>query len=79
MMPVMLKRLTYTGSTLRTRPPAFKARIASELREKVWPKIENGAVRVVTHKAFPLSEAAEAHALMENAGHTGKILLIPPA
>jgi putative PIG3 family NAD(P)H quinone oxidoreductase len=79
MMPVMLKRLTYTGSTLRTRPPEFKARIAAELREKVWPKIESGAIRIVTHKTFPLSEAARAHALMESAGHTGKILLIPAA
>jgi NADPH:quinone reductase len=79
MMPVMLKRLTYTGSTLRTRPPEFKARIAAELRDKVWPKIESGAIRIVTHKAFPLSEAARAHALMESAGHTGKILLIPTA
>jgi putative PIG3 family NAD(P)H quinone oxidoreductase len=79
MMPVMLKRLTYTGSTLRTRPPEFKARIASELREKVWPKIENRAIRVVTDKTFPLSEAAQAHALMESAGHTGKILLISSA
>ena len=79
MMPVMLKRLTYTGSTLRTRPPEFKARIASELREKVWPKIENRAIRVVTDKTFPLSEAVQAHALMESAGHTGKILLISSA
>ena len=79
MMPVMLKRLTYTGSTLRTRPPEFKARIAAELKDKVWPKIESGAIRVVTHKTFPLSEAAKAHALMESAGHTGKILLIPSA
>ena len=75
MMPIMLKRLTYTGSTLRTRPPEFKARIAAELKDNVWPKIENGAIRVVTHKTFPFSEAAEAHALMESAGHTGKILL----
>jgi NADPH:quinone reductase len=79
MMPVMLKRLTYTGSTLRTRPPEFKARIAAELREKVWPKIEGGRIRVVTHKTFPLTEAAAAHALMESAGHTGKILLIANA
>jgi NADPH:quinone reductase len=78
MMPVMLKRLTYTGSTLRTRPPEFKARIAAELRDAVWPKIESGAIRIVTHKIFPLSEAAQAHALMESAGHMGKILLIPP-
>src|SRR5688572_6512537 len=76
MMPVMLKRLTYTGSTLRTRPPAFKARVAAELKDKVWPKIASGQIRVVTHRTFPLVQAAEAHALMESAGHTGKILLV---
>jgi putative PIG3 family NAD(P)H quinone oxidoreductase len=78
-MPVMLKRLTYTGSTLRTRSPEFKARIAAELRERVWPKIGSGDIRVVTHRTFPLSEAAKAQALMESAGHTGKILLSPQA
>ena len=76
MMPVMLKRLTYTGSTLRTRPPEFKARVAAELKDKVWPKIASGQIRVVTHRTFPLVQAAEAHALMESAGHTGKILLV---
>ena len=76
LMPVMLKRLTYTGSTLRTRPPAFKAQVARELEEKVWPLIESGAIRVVTGRTFPLEEAAGAHALMESAQHTGKILLV---
>ena len=76
LMPVLLKRLTYTGSTLRTRPAAFKARIARELEEKVWPLIERGAIRVVTGRTFPLAEAAGAHALMESSGHTGKILLL---
>lgn len=75
LMPVMLKRLTYTGSTLRTRPPAFKARVAQELENKVWPHIAAGRIRVVTGRTFPLGEAAQAHALMESAGHTGKILL----
>jgi NADPH:quinone reductase len=75
LMPVMLKRLTYTGSTLRTRPAAYKARIAQELETKVWPKIESGRIRVVTRRTFPLAEAAAAHALMESAQHTGKILL----
>ena len=75
LMPVMLKRLTYTGSTLRTRPPAYKARVAAELEAKVWPLIEAGKVRVVTRQTFPLAEAAQAHALMESARHTGKILL----
>ncbi|MEK6592597.1 MAG: NAD(P)H-quinone oxidoreductase [Pseudomonadota bacterium] len=75
LMPVMLKRLTYTGSTLRTRPPAFKTRIARELEAQVWPHLESGRIRVVTHRALALSEAGKAHALMESAGHTGKILL----
>ncbi len=77
LMPIMLKRLTYTGSTLRTRPPAFKARIASELEAQVWPHIASGRIRVVTHCTLPLGEAAKAHAMMESAGHTGKILLRP--
>jgi putative PIG3 family NAD(P)H quinone oxidoreductase len=75
LMPVMLKRLTYTGSTLRTRPAAFKARVAQELEARVWPKIEGGAIRVVTRQTFPLTQAAAAHALMESSGHVGKILL----
>lgn len=77
LMPVMLKRLSYTGSTLRTRPAAFKARIAAELEAQVWPHIESGRIRVVTNRTFPLSEAAQAHAMMESAGHVGKILLLP--
>jgi NADPH2:quinone reductase len=76
LMPVMLKRLTYTGSTLRTRPGAYKARIGRELETKVWPLIEAGKIRVVTRQSFPLAEAAKAHALMESAQHTGKILLV---
>jgi NADPH2:quinone reductase len=77
LMPIMLKRLTYTGSTLRTRSPQFKARVAQELRAQVWPHIAAGRIRVVSDKILPLSRAAEAHALMEQAGHTGKILLVP--
>jgi putative PIG3 family NAD(P)H quinone oxidoreductase len=76
LMPVMLKRLAYTGSTLRTRPPAYKARIARELETRVWPLIESGQIRVVTRQTFPLAEAARAHALMESAQHTGKIVLL---
>jgi NADPH:quinone reductase len=78
LMPLMLKRLTYTGSTLRTRPPEFKAKIAQELEEKVWPHIESGRIRVVTHHTFPLADAAKAHALMESSGHIGKIVLTVP-
>jgi NADPH:quinone reductase len=75
LMPIMLKRLVYTGSTLRTRPAAFKTRVARELQAQVWPLIEAGKIRVVTGRTLPLARAGEAHALMESAGHTGKILL----
>ncbi len=75
LMPVMLKRLSYTGSTLRTRPDAYKARIARELEAQVWPHIISGKIRPVTHSALPLAEAATAHALMESSQHVGKILL----
>jgi NADPH2:quinone reductase len=75
LMPIMLKRLVYTGSTLRTRPVAFKTRVARELETQVWPRIESGAIRVVTGRTFALADAAQAHTMMESAGHTGKILL----
>ncbi len=75
LMPVMLKRLTYTGSTLRTRSPAFKARIAQELEARVWPLIESGRIKPIVHARFTLAEASRAHALMESATHIGKIVL----
>ena len=75
LMPVMLKRLTYTGSTLRTRSPAFKAKIAQELETNVWPLIESGKIKPVVHASFTLAEAARAHALMESGTHIGKIVL----
>ena len=75
LLPVMLKRLSITGSTLRARSVAFKGAIAEQLREKVWPLIEAGRVKPVLFKSFPLAEAAEAHRLMESSGHIGKIVL----
>jgi len=75
LMPVMLKRLTLTGSTLRAMPVPFKAAIAKNLREKVWPMIEAGDVRPVMHASFPLDQAADAHRLMESNKHIGKIVL----
>ncbi len=75
LMPIMLKRLIYTGSTLRTRPSDYKARIAASLEAKVWPIIEEGKIRIESKHILPLAKASDAHALMEGAGHTGKILL----
>lgn len=77
LMPVMLKRLTLTGSTLRPRSDAFKAAVAAELETEIWPLFAEGRVRAVTHAVLPLAEAAEAHRLMEKGGHRGKILLTP--
>ena len=75
LMPLMLKRLTLTGSTLRPRKPEFKARIAKELQQKVWPLLETGAVKIVIDKTFPLEQAADAHRHMESNAHMGKIVL----
>jgi putative PIG3 family NAD(P)H quinone oxidoreductase len=75
-LPMMLKRLTITGSTLRPRTVEQKAEIAAELREQVWPLIEAGKVKPLIHKTFPLAEAAAAHALMESSTHIGKIMLV---
>ena len=75
LLPVMLKRLTLTGSTLRARSVAFKAAIARRLREKVWPLIETGRIKPVIHATFPLARAADAHRLMESSAHIGKIVL----
>jgi len=72
---VLRRRLTITGSTLRPRPIAFKAQIARELRERVWPLLAAGTIRPVIYKTFPLEAAAEAHALMESSTHVGKIML----
>jgi putative PIG3 family NAD(P)H quinone oxidoreductase len=74
-MPVMLKRLTLTGSTLRPQPVAAKGRIAAALAARVWPLLEAGTVAPVIHTTLPLERAAEAHALMESSAHIGKIVL----
>jgi len=73
---VLRRRLTVTGSTLRPRPVAFKAAIARQLRERVWPLFAEGKIKPVIHRIFPLEEAAAAHALMESSTHVGKIVLL---
>ncbi len=72
---ILLKRLTLTGSTLRSRTVAQKAVVADGVRQNVWPLIESGKVRPVIFKTFPLAEAGEAHRLMESSNHIGKIVL----
>jgi NADPH2:quinone reductase len=73
--PVMTRRLTITGSTLRPRSTAEKGAIAQALRENVWPLLAQGRCGPVIHKVFPLAEVAAAHTLMESSAHIGKIML----
>lgn len=73
---VMVKRLTITGSTLRSREYGFKKQVAEEIRKHVWPLIESKKFRPVIFKTFPFSEASEAHRLLEEGTHTGKIILV---
>jgi len=73
--PIMLKRLTVSGSTLRPRSIGEKAHIASALRARVWPPIEAGRIRPVIHKVFPFEEVRQAHRELEGGAHIGKIVL----
>lgn len=73
--PIMTRRLTVTGSTLRPQSDAAKAGIAAELRRTLWPLIEVGAVLPLIDSTYALAEAAEAHRRMESSQHIGKILL----
>ena len=72
---VMMNRLTITGSTLRSRPIAEKARLVAAVRERVWPLLVSGAYQPVIDSTFPLEQAAEAHRYMETSRHMGKIIL----
>lgn len=72
---LMLKRLMLGGSTLRPQSVQSKGRLAASLRERIWPLIESNSLRLPIHAAFPLAEAARAHALMESGAHIGKIVL----
>ncbi|MDP9065550.1 MAG: NAD(P)H-quinone oxidoreductase [Pseudomonadota bacterium] len=74
--PLMMKRLTITGSTLRSRTVDQKAAVATAVRETVWPLVESGRIRPIIHGKFPLANAAAAHRLMESSDHIGKIVLV---
>lgn len=75
LLPLMLKRGTLTGSTLRARTVEQKAAIAASLHGKVWPLLDQGKIKPQIYKTFPLAQAAEAHRLMESSEHVGKIVL----
>ncbi|KAB8125276.1 NAD(P)H-quinone oxidoreductase [Komagataeibacter medellinensis] len=72
---IMTRRLVVTGTTLRPRERAYKAEIARQLEERVWPLLGSRAIRPLIHATFPLARVADAHTLMENGTHMGKIML----
>jgi putative PIG3 family NAD(P)H quinone oxidoreductase len=76
LMPVMLKRLTLTGSTLRPQSVASKARIATAIEQELWPLLASGSIKPVIDSTFALAEAATAHRRMESGVHIGKIVLL---
>ncbi|WP_084399361.1 NAD(P)H-quinone oxidoreductase [Henriciella aquimarina] len=75
LMPLMLKRLILTGTTLRARPVEEKAEIRAAVEERFWPLVARGDIRPVIEQSFDFNEAEAAHALMSKGGHIGKILL----
>lgn len=74
-LPIMTKRLTITGSTLRPRTVEQKAEIAAELRAHAWPLLNQGKIRPVIDSKYPMSQVREAHERFESGSHIGKILL----
>jgi NADPH2:quinone reductase len=75
LLPLMLKQLVLTGSTLRAQPIENKARIAAGVESQVWPLIAQGKFKPVINSIYPLAQASDAHALMESNQHIGKLLL----
>jgi len=72
----MIKRQTLTASTLRAQSDESKAKIAQELREKVWPLVEASKIKPIIFQTFTLSDVVAAHRLMESSAHIGKIILL---
>jgi len=75
--PILLKRLTVTGSSLRGSSIEEKGALCRALEATAWPFFETGQLRAVTHATFPLTQAGQAHALLESSAHIGKVLLVP--
>jgi len=75
LMPIMLKRLTLTGSTLRAQTSQVKARIAEELKQHVWPLLDEQKIAPVIDSVFSFNDVVKAHERMESSEHIGKIIL----
>lgn len=76
--PMLAKRLTHSGSTLRSRTHEDKQGILAELKQNVWPLIAEGRVKPEVYRTFPLADAADAHRLIDSAEHIGKVVLVSP-
>ena len=74
-LPVMKKRLTITGSTLRPRDDEFKSNIANSLKHNVWSALENGEIKPIIDKTFPIDQVIDAHNYLESGNHFGKVIL----
>ena len=74
---LLAKRGAVIATSLRARPAAEKATIVAAVREHVWPLVAQGRIRPIVHTTLPLDQVAEAHQLMEDSGHVGKIVLTP--
>ena len=74
-MPILIKRLTFSGLTLRPRSVEKKAAIAQTVLKNVWPLLETGKVRPIIHAVFSLADTVKTHELMEISSHIGKIML----
>jgi NADPH2:quinone reductase len=72
---LMMKRLTFTGSTLRARSIEEKTRLALTMQQAIWPELQKGQLLPIVHAEFPLAQAEQAHRLMESSQHVGKIVL----
>jgi len=75
-MRLMMRRLTLTGSTLRAQSIEAKARMARAIEERVWPLITERKLKPVIDSTFKLTDAAAAHARIDDPGHIGKIVLV---
>jgi len=75
-MQIMQKRISITGSTLRSREYSYKQALAKEILQKVWPVLVSGKYKAVISETFSFPEAPEAHRLMESSRHIGKIILL---
>ena len=73
--PLLTKGLHLVGSTLRSRTPEFKAQLLATLVEKVWPKFEDGSLKPNVYAVLPMEKAEEAHNILANGGHIGKVVL----